>query len=148
LDNSLASNFVCFLDDKWITGVGWQGLNKARHAISTRGSYLGIQDALRKIRATKGSHCLGAWAGANVCIEDNGSISILTSQEKWDWLKGICTHWLNLLEWGETLLDHKKLQSDHGFMVCQPSVPQNETLPDGFSLIAGNLERRPRRGGL
>jgi hypothetical protein len=57
------------------------------------------------------------WAGANVCTEDDESISILTSQEKWDRLKDICTHWLDLLEQGETFLVHKKLQYDHGFMV-------------------------------
>ncbi len=94
-----------------------QRLNKARHAISTRESYLGIQVALMKIRSAKGSCHPGARAEANVCIEDNKSVSILTSQEKSDQLKGICTHWLNLLDWGETLLDHKKLQSDRGFMV-------------------------------
>ncbi len=82
LDNSFASNFVCFVDDQWITGVGRQRLDEARHAISTRESYLGIQDALRKIRAAKGSCHLGVWARANACVEDEGSIFILTSQEK------------------------------------------------------------------
>jgi hypothetical protein len=42
---------------------------------------------------------------------------VLTSQEKWDWLKAICTHWLEVLNKGGTKLDYKKLLSDQGFMV-------------------------------
>ncbi len=124
------------MDDQWIIGAGWQRLDKARHAISTWESYLGIHDALRKIRAAKGSRHLGAWAGANVCIEDNESIFILTSQEKWDHLKEICTPWLDLLEQGETLLDHKKLQSAHGFMLYVTQVcPGIKPYLKGFHLL-------------
>jgi hypothetical protein len=61
-ENSLASNFVCFVDNQHVTGHGSQWAKEAGHAISSRESYLGLQDALRKVRATEGSRTLGAWA--------------------------------------------------------------------------------------
>ena len=48
-DNSLASNFVCFVDDQHVAGHGSRRVREAGHAISTRESYLGLQDALRKV---------------------------------------------------------------------------------------------------
>ncbi len=90
---------------------------EADHAISTRESYLGLQDALRKVRAANGSQWLGAWAGANVCIEEGIGVVVLISQEKWDWMKTICAHWLKELEVNSPMLDYKRLQSDRGFMV-------------------------------
>jgi hypothetical protein len=49
-DNSLASNFVCFMDDQRVTGHGSRRVREAGHAISTRESYLGLPDALRKVQ--------------------------------------------------------------------------------------------------
>ena len=45
-DGSLASNFVRFVDDLRITGQGSQRVQEAGHVISSRQSFLGIQDAL------------------------------------------------------------------------------------------------------
>ncbi len=45
-DNSLASNFVCFVDDQRTKGQTRERVIKAGHAISTRESYLGLQDVL------------------------------------------------------------------------------------------------------
>jgi hypothetical protein len=60
---------------------------------------------------------LGAWAGVNVCVEEERGVVVLTSQEKWDRMKAICEHWRKLLDQGETNLDFKQLRSDRGFMV-------------------------------
>jgi hypothetical protein len=54
-DGALASNVVTFVDDKRIMAGGEEDLVEAGHTISTKEAYLGIQDALRKVRAHKGS---------------------------------------------------------------------------------------------
>ncbi len=95
-----------------MTAASSQRIIKAGHAISMRESYLGLWDALRKIRAPHGSRCPGAWAGMNVCINEGLGVVVLTSQEKWDQMKAICVHWLEVLRWGETELEYNKLLSD------------------------------------
>ncbi len=50
-NGSLASDFVCFVDDLRVTGQGRKHVIEAGHAISTREAWLGIQDALRKLRS-------------------------------------------------------------------------------------------------
>ena len=50
MDGSLASDFVCFVDNLRITGQGRLRVIEAGHAISTKESWLGIQDALQKLR--------------------------------------------------------------------------------------------------
>jgi hypothetical protein len=50
-DSSLASDFVCFVDNLRVTGQGRERVIEAGHAISTREAWLGIQDALRKLRS-------------------------------------------------------------------------------------------------
>jgi hypothetical protein len=134
-DNLLASNFVCFVDNQQVTGSGKERVREAGHAISTQESYLGLQDALRKIRAPNGSRRPGAWAGANICIEEDGSIMILTLQEKWDRLKNICKHWLGVINLGTTDLDFKRLQSDCGFLVyITQAYPGMKPYLKGFHL--------------
>jgi len=81
-DGSLASDFVCFVDDLRITGQGCQRVREAGHAISLCQSYLGIQDALQKLRSPGGTRRPGAWAGVNVCVEEDRGVVVLTSQEK------------------------------------------------------------------
>jgi hypothetical protein len=117
VDGSLATDMVVFVDDKRISGGGQQRVKEAGHASSTRESYLGIQDALRKWRSAGGTKLPGAWAGAVVHVDEEKGVMILTSQEKWDRMKEICRHWLEIVAAGETALDFKKLQSDRGFMV-------------------------------
>jgi hypothetical protein len=48
-DNSLASNFVCFVDNQRVTGHKSRRVREVGNAISTRESYLGLHDALRKV---------------------------------------------------------------------------------------------------
>jgi hypothetical protein len=63
-DGSLASNFICFVDDQRVSGEGREQVVAAGHTISSRKSYLGIQDVLRKLQAPGGSRRPSAWAGA------------------------------------------------------------------------------------
>ncbi len=60
----LASDFVCFVDNQCVAGEGVEGVAKAGHALSSRESYLGLQNTLRKIRYHEGTRQPGAWAGA------------------------------------------------------------------------------------
>jgi len=59
----------------------------------------------------------GAWAGVNVVVEEDGSVAVTTSQEKWDQMKAICRYWLGVLQAGVIELEYKRLISDRGFMV-------------------------------
>jgi hypothetical protein len=54
-DNSLASKYVCFVDDLRIMGKGREKVAEAGHTTSTRESYLGLQAALRKLRSSEGT---------------------------------------------------------------------------------------------
>jgi hypothetical protein len=113
----LASNFVCFVDNQWVTEEGVERIVEAGHALSSRESYLGLQNALRKIRYHEGTRQPGAWARACVVVEEEIGVAVLVSQEKWDKMKEICGHWLRILRSGSTALDYKQLQSNRGFMV-------------------------------
>ncbi len=91
-DNLLASNMVCFVDNQRVMGSSEERVQEAGHTLSTRKSYLVLQDALRKVCAPRGVHQPGAWAGANVSIGEDGEVMVLTSQEKWDRLKAVCSY--------------------------------------------------------
>jgi hypothetical protein len=80
-DGSLASDFVCFVDNLWITGQGRKRVMEAGHTISTRESWVGIQDALHRLRCLGGTRTPGAWAGASVCIDNDLKVVVLTSQD-------------------------------------------------------------------
>ena len=62
-EKSLASDFVCFIDDQRLAGANSKRIAEAGYALSLRASYLGIQDALRKLRAAEGTKYPEAWAG-------------------------------------------------------------------------------------
>ncbi len=106
-DGSLASDFVTFVDDLRLGAQGAKRLKETGHTVSTKQAYLGIQDALRKLRAAGGTKRPGAWAGSSVCVEDDKEVIVLTSQEKWDHLKTICQHWLDCINHGENMLGFK-----------------------------------------
>ena len=54
-DGSLASDFVCFMDNQRLARSSPERIYEVGHALSTIESYLGIQDALRKLRAAGGT---------------------------------------------------------------------------------------------
>jgi hypothetical protein len=115
---------------------------EAGHTISTRESYLGLQDALRKVRAPRGLKRPGAWAGTNVCIEEGLGVVVLTSQEKWDQLKSICSFWLEIIDQGVKELGYKCLLSDWRFMVYVMQAYPGMKPYSKVSFVTGNLERR------
>ncbi len=133
-DGSLASDYVTFVDDLRLAAEGRKRIAELGHTISTREAYVGMQDALRKLRSAGGTRRPGAWAGAAVYIEDDGVV-VLTSQDKWDRMKVICLHWLGLIDKGHTSLDFKRLRSDRGFMVyVTQAYPGMKPYLKGFHL--------------
>ncbi len=135
-DNLLASNMVYFVDDQHVTGSSEERVREAGHTLSTRESYLGLQETLRKVRAPKGVRQLGAWARANVYIGDNGEMMVLTSLEKWEQLKTICSHWLGIVSGGGTDLDFKRLCSNQGYLVyVAQAYPGMKPYLKGFNLL-------------
>jgi len=134
-DGSLASDFVTFVDDLRLAAQGLKQVRELGHAVSTKQAYLGIQDALRKLRAAGGTNRPGAWAGSSVCVEDNKGVVVLTSQEKWNRLKSICQYWLDHFDRGDIMLEFKKLRSDRGFLVYVTQVyPTMKPYLKGFHL--------------
>ena len=134
-DGSMASDYVQFVDDQRLAAAGEKRMLEAGHTLSTREAYLGIQDALRKIRGAGGTRYPGAWSGSVVFNDEKLGIVILTSQEKWDRLKLTCAKWLAKLDAGELELDHTELRSDKGFMVyVTQSYPAMKPYMKGFHL--------------
>jgi hypothetical protein len=133
VDGSLASDMVTFVDDERGTGSGAERVREAGHTLSTRESYLGVQDALRKLRpATRRP---GAWAGVVVHNDPEDGIVVLTSQDKWDRTKAICQHWYRLLLEGQTELPFKQLELDRGFLVYVANAyPAMKPYLKGFHL--------------
>ena len=95
MDGLLASDFVCFVNDQRLARANSDQINEAGHALSLRESYLGIQDALRKLRAAGGLRRPGAWTGTVVFINEETGLVVLTSQDKWDRMKLICNKWFD-----------------------------------------------------
>jgi hypothetical protein len=125
---------ITFVDDLRLAAEGQKRIAELGHTISTPEAYVGIQDALRKLRSAGGTRRPGAWAGAAVYIEDDGVV-VLTSQEKWDCMKNICKHWLELINNGHIELDFKRLRSDRGFMVyVTQAYPGMKPYLKGFHL--------------
>ena len=83
-DGTLASDFAQFVDDQRLAASGSKRMNEAGHTLSSQEAYLGIQDALRKLRAAGGTFYPGAWAGVVVFNDEKLGLVVLTSQEKWD----------------------------------------------------------------
>ena len=134
-DGTLASDFATFVDDQRLAASGSERMDEAGHALSSREAYLGIQDALRKLRAAGGTFYPGAWAGVVVFNDEKLGLVVLTSQEKWDRLKSICSKWLMRLEASELDLDHTELRSDKGFMVhVTQAYPSMKPYMKGFHL--------------
>ena len=132
-DGSLASDLVDFVDDERITGSGSERVRQAGHAVSTRESYLGLHDALRKLRPV--TRQPGAWAGIVVHNDPSLGIVVLTSQDKWDRTKAICNHWMSALMAGKTEVPFKQLESDRGFLVYVANAyPAMKPYLKGFHL--------------
>ena len=115
--------------------MGSDRVKEAGHVISTREAYLGLQDALQKVRHNDGTTTPGSWAGVNVCMERNEGVVVMSSQDKWDRMKVICAHWLDVVSGGQKELDFKQLRSDRGFMVyVTQAYPGMKPYLKGFHL--------------
>ena len=115
-DGLFACEMLTFVDDERFAGPTEELTWQAGHRAAAIQSYLGVQDAARKVR-----HCSqtpGAWAGAVVHIFPQLGVCTLTSEEKWEKLRTLLVKWHKVLSagpWAE--LSHKELQSDRGFLV-------------------------------
>lgn len=114
-DGLLACGLFTFVDDERITAptreLAWQ----ASHRLASIQSYLGVQDAARKVRPCSKSP--GAWAGVVAHTFENLGVCSLTSVEKWGRMKEILRKWSSRLAEGDEELSHKELLSDRGFLV-------------------------------
>lgn len=112
---SSAFELFTFIDDERVLGASEELTWQASHRLASIQAYLGIQDAARKVGPC--SKQPRSWAGAVVHVLTEKGVCILTSKEKWHKLKGIVKKWQTVLESGDTLLNHKELLSDRGFLV-------------------------------
>ena len=114
-DGRIACDVFTFVDDKRVVGpdkaLTWQ----ASHALASKQSYLGIQDAARKARPC--SQTTGAWAGSIVHVLDGLGVCVLMLKEKWVKMREILAKWSARLLEAAPNLSHKELLSDRGFLV-------------------------------
>ena len=104
-----------FVDDERVTGPTEELTWQAGHALASKQSYLGLQDASRKVRPC--SQAPGAWAGSVVHISPALGVCVLTSREKWTKMRGILLKWRKALLTSSPQLSHKEFLSDRGFLV-------------------------------
>jgi hypothetical protein len=109
----IAGDVKTYVDDKRPSGYSHSHcLRVTRRAASMLG-YLGEQDATRK--RVPHSQRAGAWAGA-VCHTDNGHVTVLVTQDKWDKAKGYVALLQDQLVKDNTF-NHKELERIRGFLV-------------------------------
>ena len=132
-DGLIACDIFTFVDDERVSGATRELTWQAGHRLAYIQAYLGVQDAARKLREL--SRRGGAWAGSVVHTIPELGVCVLTTQEKWDRFKSIIEKWLDRLNEGDQLLDHKELQSDRGFCVhlCN-NYPAMKPYLKGFHL--------------
>jgi len=71
----------------------------------------------------------------DICIDEKLGVVVMTSQEKWDRMKSICSFWLEQLDQGMSELGYKRLLSDRGFMVyVTQAYPGMKPYLKGFHL--------------
>eukprot|EP00804_Cyclotella_cryptica_P022761 CCRYP_004987-RA/>CCRYP_004987-RA protein AED:0.44 eAED:0.44 QI:0/-1/0/1/-1/1/1/0/204 len=134
-DSLVACELFTFVDDERITGATEELTWLATHVMAAKQTYLGIQDAARK--ADECSQQPWAWAGAVVHVVESKRVCVLTSEEKWRKMKDILKYWYNVVQSGETRLDHKRLLSDRGFLVyVTRAYPPLIPYVKGFHLTA------------
>eukprot|EP00804_Cyclotella_cryptica_P009181 CCRYP_003237-RA/>CCRYP_003237-RA protein AED:0.49 eAED:0.30 QI:0/0/0/0.75/1/1/4/0/697 len=134
-DGLVACELFTFVDDERVTGATEELTWLAAHVMAAKQAYLGIQDAARK--ADECSQQPRAWAGAVVHVVEDKGVCVLTSEEKWRKMKDILKYWSDVVQSGETRLDHKRLLSDRGFLVyVTRAYPPLIPYVKGFHLTA------------
>jgi len=112
-DGKIAGDLFVYIDDLRITGVSEESCWEGAHQVSSRMSWLGMQDAPRKRR--RPSLEPGAWAGT-VVHSSKGEVSVLIGQKKWDKTK-LWIDWMSEHVEDEDGMDHKELERCRGFLV-------------------------------
>ena len=145
-DGKLASILVIYVDDERIHASSHDKAWRASHQVSSRESYLGIQDAARKRRPP--SQSPGAWAGSIVRTNDI-DVGKLISEERWQKTRCIIGKWLDkLLKNPDANLDTDDLRSDRGFLIyIGRTYPELNTFFKGIHLtIDGWRKNRDPEG--
>ena len=81
-DGMVACDLATFMDDERVSGPTAELTWQASHVLASRQSYLGVQDAARKVRPC--SQTPGAWAGSVVHVVPELGVCALLSQANWD----------------------------------------------------------------
>ena len=114
-DDNMASVLAIYVDDERIHSSTEEGAWEAAHLVSTRESYLGIQDAARKRRPP--TQVAGAWAGFIIRTNDT-EVGKMVSLERWLKCKSIIGKWLHRASSKDKpQLSVKELLSDRGFLI-------------------------------
>ncbi len=114
-NGQIACNVVTFVDNKQVVGLTEELTWQASHALTSKQSYLGIQDAARKAHLC--SQTTGAWVGAIMHVLDKLGVCVLTSKEKWMKMQEILEKWRMALMTLASKLSHKELLLDQGFLI-------------------------------
>jgi hypothetical protein len=112
-DGQMACNVLTFVDDEWVVDPTKELTWQASHVLTSKQSYLGIQDVARKARPC--SQTTGAWARAIVHVVEQLGVCVLTSQEKWVKMRRMLEKWKAALKSSDIRLSHKELLADRGF---------------------------------
>ncbi len=81
-DGRVACDLFTFVYEVRVTGPDEELTWQASHALASKQSYLGIQDAGRKARLS--IQTLGTWASAIVHVLPSLGVCVLSSAKKWD----------------------------------------------------------------
>ena len=112
---TIANDFMAYVNDLRPTAISEEECWWITRVIASLTQYFGVQGAPRKRRPP--SREPGAWAGA-VVLTGKGAVWVTASQEKWDKIKAIISHWSEEVVVENTLfVDSKALERDRGFLV-------------------------------
>lgn len=107
-----AGDVVSYVDDKRSLGSSHAHCTQVTRQMASMMIYLGEQDASRKRVAP--SERAGAWTGA-VCHTDEGKVTVMVTQDKWDKAKGYIAILENHLNRDNTF-KHKELERIRCFL--------------------------------
>ena len=117
LGDCIAAFFETYVDDVRTGAATEEMAELTTHAIASRINYLGQQDSPRKRRRVGLEP--GAWSGAVIISENNESLFVTCSAEKWLKTQSIVEKLRHELDLGgkSVTLDRKQLERDRGFLV-------------------------------
>jgi hypothetical protein len=113
-DGRVACDFLTYVDDTRSCGNSWQEARRASRKVAATLNWLGIQDTERKRR----DPCQdpGPWAGSVIHVSEQGTISVLVTQERWEKARTVVL-WIKEAMEQEDVIEFKTLESYRGFLV-------------------------------